>query len=116
MTSSFDILSVLLALAALVSSVADFTGATQVVELMGRLEYRPGFERFLGSIKVVGAVGLFVGLAVHAIGVAAATGFVAYFALALSAHRKIADAFPQMAPAVGLFVLSALTAVVGIAS
>ena len=62
MTTLFDILSVLLALVALGSAFADFRGLPQIQALMNRLGYRPGFERALGSIKVVGAAGLLVGL------------------------------------------------------
>jgi DoxX-like family len=116
MTLLFDVLSVLVLLAALGSATMDFRGAPQILDLMQRLQYRPGFERTLGLIKTVGALGLFVGLFVHWIGVVAALGFVAYFALAIRAHFKIGDPVKEAAGAFALFILSTLTFVVGILS
>jgi DoxX-like family len=116
MTLLFDVLSVVILLAALGSSVMDFRGAPQILDLMRRLQYRPGFERTLGLIKVAGALGLFVGLFVHWIGVAAVLGFVAYFALAIRAHFKIGDPVKEATRAFVLFILSVLAFVVGILS
>ena len=116
MKTLFVLLSVLLALAALASAVADFRGLPQIKELMRRLQYRPGFERFLGLLKVIGAAGLLVGLAMHGLGVVAAIGFLLYFILALRAHRSIGDPIRASGPAAGLAVLSLATAITGLAS
>ena len=103
-----------LALVALASSVMDFQGNPQVLELMERLGQRPGFERFLGLVKIIGALGLLVGLFEDWIGILAAAGFTLYFLLAMGAHRRIQDAPKDMAPAIGLFVLSAACLVTGL--
>jgi len=116
MKTIFEILSVVLALAMVASAVADFRGVEQIKELMHRLQYRPGFERFLGAIKLVGALGLFIGLGVSGLGIAASIGFVIYFVLAVRAHLSIGDTMKDAGPAVGLLVLSILTAVTGLAS
>jgi DoxX-like family len=116
MKTLFVICSLLLALVAAASATMDFRGAPQVRELMHRLQYRPGFERFLGLIKVLGALGLVVGLFVHGLGLAAAIGFVLYFALAVKAHVNLGDAPSAYLPAAVLLALSALTLVAGLAS
>ena len=112
----FVILSVLIALIALASAALDFKGAPQIKELMRRLQYRPGFERFLGAIKVLGALGLLIGLGIHGLGVAAALGFLIYFILAVRAHRSIGDTPKETGPAVVLAALSLLTVITGLAS
>jgi len=112
----FLLLSILLALIALGSSSLDFRGDPRVTELVYRLQFRPGFEKTLGIIKVLGAVGLLVGLFLHPIGIAAAIGFVLYFALAIRAHFKIADPVKEAVGAFALFILSVMTAIVGLLS
>lgn len=116
MKTIFMILSVVLALAMLASANADFRGREPVAKLMHRLGYRPGFERFLGSIKALGALGLFVGLFAHGIGVVAAAGLVLYFAMAIRAHVTIGDPSREMGSAIGLGTLSLVTLITGIAS
>lgn len=108
------VLAIILAVVALLSSAMDFRGTPQIEDLMRRLGRRPKFEHTLGLIKVVGAVGLFVGLAVAWIGIAAAAGFTAYFILAVRAHRSIGDPSKEIAPAGALFLLSAATLVTGL--
>jgi len=114
MTIVFDVLSVLVALGALLSAVVDFKGREDVTELMKRLGYRPNFERVLGLIKVVGALGLLAGLAYQPIGIAAAVGFVIYFALAVRAHRSIDDSISDAFPAIVFLLLSLATLATGI--
>ncbi len=114
MTIVFSVLSVLLALGAILSGFVDFKGRQDVRDLMKRLGYRPNFERVLGGIKVVGAIGLLVGLAYHPIGIAAAAGFVIYFALAVRAHRTIDDSISDAFPAIVFLLLSAATLATGI--
>lgn len=115
MKTLYEIAAAVLALAMVASGVADFRGAPQVLELMERLGYRRGFERLLGVIKLIGAVGLLVGLAITGIGVAAALGLCIYFALALRAHRSIGDPATQLIPAAVLLGLAALVAAAGLA-
>ena len=105
------ILTVLLIGVASASAVMDFQGPPQITELMARLEYRPGFERTLGLIKGLGALGLLIGFFMPWLGILAGLSFVAYFVLAVGAHRKLQDAPKEMAPALGLAVLSSLVVI-----
>jgi len=116
MKTLFIICSLLLALVSAASAMMDFRGAPQVIEMMHRLQYRPGFERFLGLVKALGALGLLVGLFVHGIGLAAAIGFVLYFALAVKAHANLGDPPMQYLPPIVLLALSGVTLITGLAS
>jgi heme O synthase-like polyprenyltransferase len=116
MKTLFIILSLLLALVAVGSATLDFRSDPNVLALMQRLQYRPGFERSLGLIKVIGALGLVIGLFAHAVGVAAGIGLAVYFLLAIRAHFKVADPVKDAIPAFALFVLSVMTVVVGVLS
>ena len=102
------IVSVLLAVIMFVTAYLDFAGSRQVLDLMRRMGRRPGFERLLGIIKILGGLGLLIGLAVPFLGLLAAAGLALYFALAVFAHSRIGDDGRAMMPAVVLFALSAL--------
>ena len=108
--------SILLALIAAASAAMDFRGTPQVRQLMHRLGYRPGFERFLGLLKAIGALGLLIGLWSHGLGIVAAIGFVLYFAMALKAHLQIGDPVREEIGAVLLLILSAVTMVTALAT
>jgi uncharacterized membrane protein YphA (DoxX/SURF4 family) len=112
----FDILSVVLAVICLGSAFMDFKGHPQVLEVMERLGYKPGFQRTLGLIKILAAVGLLIGLGVHYLGDVALVGLVVYFFLAVRAHRKVEDSRQDTLPATLLLALSGLTLVVGLLS
>ncbi len=118
MHTIFVILSLVVALIALASAAMDFRGTPQIEDLMRRLGYRPKFEHMLGVIKVVGALGLLVGLVIgpQVLALAAAFGFTLYFVLAARAHRRIGDPTKETVPAIGLTALSAATLLTGILS
>lgn len=102
-------LSVVTAIVMLGLGAYDFTGPQRVLELVRRLGHRPGFHRTLGLLKILGGLGLLVGLAIGWIGVLAAIGLVVYFVLAVRAHARLGDSGAETIPAAGLFILSALT-------
>lgn len=93
------------------SAAMDFQGPQQIKDLMARLEYRPGFERTLGLIKFAGALGLLIGFWVTPLAILTGLAFVAYFSLAVGAHRKLNDPAKEMVPAAFLLVLSTLVVV-----
>jgi hypothetical protein len=51
-------LSLVLAFVMLGSAAMDFRGAPQIIDLVARMGRLPGFERTLGLIKILGALGL----------------------------------------------------------
>jgi uncharacterized membrane protein YphA (DoxX/SURF4 family) len=114
MNATHVVLVFLLVLVLVASATMDFRGTPQIEDLMRRLGFRPKFEHTLGLIKVVGALGLLIGLAVGWIGFLAALGLVIYFALGVQAHRRIEDPMKETIPAIGLLGVSALVLVTGL--
>ena len=116
MHAIFIILAIILLVAMALSAVVDFRGSEKVEDLMRRLGHRPKFEHLLGVIKVIGDLGLLVGLlgGFRYLTVAAALGFTIYFLLAIRAHRSINDPTNEMLPAAVLLVVSAGTVLTGL--
>jgi hypothetical protein len=105
---------VILGTIASLSAIYDFVGPADLKANIARWGYRPGFERVLGLIKLVGAWGLFVGMISNPIGILASLGFVAYFALAINTHKKAGDPMGQAIPAIVLMGLSVACLVAGL--
>ena len=105
------VLTVVLLAMVVGSAAMDFQGPQQIKDLMARLEYRPGFERTLGLIKLTGALGLLIGFWAKPLAILTALCFVAYFVLAVGAHRKLNDPAKEMAPAAFLLVVSGLVVI-----
>ncbi len=105
------VLSILLALVLIATAIRDFSGPPEVIDMMRRLGYRPGFERTLGILKGLGGAGLAIGVAWAPIGVLAAAGSCVYFVLAVRAHAKLGDPGRESIPAAVLFGVSFLTLV-----
>lgn len=109
MGSAAVFFSVVTALVMLASGAYDFTMPQKVLILVDRLGHRPNFVRTLGLAKVMGGLGLLVGLVIGPLGILAALGLVAYFILAIRAHAKLGDSGAETLPAAAMFMLSALT-------
>ena len=67
--------------------------------------------RLLGTIEILGALGLLVGIWVPILGSLAALGFVFYFMGAVIAHIRVRDSIKDMGPAILLTVISVVVAV-----
>ncbi len=69
-------------------SILDFARAKFVLQNMARVGVRPSWLYPLGFLKLAGAVGLLIGIAVPALGVAAALGLVLFFTGAIATHIR----------------------------
>lgn len=81
-------------LAALMNGYAasmNFVGAEFVKVVADKVQVSQRWMVPFGILLAAGAVGLVVGFAVPALGVAAAIGLVAYFICALGAHVRVRD-------------------------
>jgi hypothetical protein len=96
------IVSVLLALALLASARLWLSRDPQVLAIVERTQLPASSPPYLASLKIAGAVGVLVGLAVSWLGVAAAAGVVAYFIVAVIAHVRVGDYKQVYAPAIPL--------------
>lgn len=103
------VLSLVLALAMLVSGGLKIVRAPRIVRLMAVVGVPPQRLPVLGALQVAGAVGLLGGLAWPLLGIAAATGLVLYFAGAVAAHLRVHD--PARQGAVMFLILSGATLV-----
>ncbi|WP_411075425.1 DoxX family protein [Streptomyces sp. cmx-4-7] len=88
---SYAVVAVLLTLGLLASAFATLTRNPRVAGIMTGLGVPESWFPWLAAAKAAGAAGLLVGLAVPALGVAAAVGVVLYFIGALVTHLRVKD-------------------------
>jgi uncharacterized membrane protein len=69
----------------------NFVGAESVKVVADRVQVSRRWMVPLGALLASGAVGLLTGLAVPALGTAAAIGLVLYFICAMTAHLRVRD-------------------------
>lgn len=91
----------------------DFAGAESVKAVADRVRVSRRWMVPLGTLLASGAVGLLAGLAVPALGTAAAIGLVLYFICAVAAHLRVHDR--QIGGALFFLVLAAAALASGIA-
>jgi uncharacterized membrane protein YphA (DoxX/SURF4 family) len=111
------IVSVILALALTLSAAMKLRRHPQIVESIHGVVGVP-LDRFwvLAALELAAAAGLIIGLWVAPLGIAAATGSVAYFVGAIIAHLRVRDTKGVANPVIPLalsiaaLVLRALTA------
>lgn len=88
---AYIVVTILAALANGIAASMDFAGAASVKLTADRLQVSQRWMGPLGVLLASGALGLLSGLAVPALGMAAAAGLVAYFVCALGAHIRVRD-------------------------
>jgi hypothetical protein len=106
-------ITMLAALANGYAACLDFAGAESVKAVADRVHVSQRWMVPLGTLLASGAVGLLTGLAVPALGIAAAIGLVLYFMCAVAAHLRVHDR--QIGGAVFFLVLAAAALASGIA-
>ncbi|MCX2179048.1 DoxX family protein [Streptomyces sp. SKN60] len=113
MSTTATVVTAVAAFMAGFSGAAIFFRAKFVVEPLAEYGVPRSTWNLLGVAKLAGAVGLLVGYAIPAIGIAAAIGLVLYFAgavitvLRARAYGHIAFPLMYMAPAVAVLALAA---------
>lgn len=88
---SYLAVTVVAALANGYAAVLNFAGVESVKVVADRVRVSSRWMVPLGTLLAAGAVGLLAGLAVSALGTAAAIGLVLYFICAVSAHVRVGD-------------------------
>ncbi len=73
------------------TALMNFIGAEFVKVVAAKVQVSQKWMVPFGILLAAGAVGLALGLAVPALGVAAAIGLIAYFTCALGAHFRVGD-------------------------
>jgi uncharacterized membrane protein YedE/YeeE len=105
MHTTYIVTTILAALANGYAASMNFAGAESVKVVADRVKVSTRWMIPLGILLASGALGLLIGFALPALGIAAAIGLVLYFVCALSAHVRARD--PQIAGAVIFLVLVA---------
>lgn len=85
------VLSVLLALAMLMSGSLKFFPTERITRLMAAVGVSGRALAALGTLQVAAAAGLLIGIWFVPLGIAAATGLILYFAGAIMAHLRASD-------------------------
>jgi hypothetical protein len=111
MNIALVVLTTLLGLAATASALGKYSMNPNVVEMLRGLGLRERQIRLLGTVELLGALGLLVGIWFPMLGLLAAIGFVLYFLGAVIAHLRVRDALMSTAPAIVLLALSIAVAV-----
>jgi DoxX-like family len=101
---AYVLTTILAALANGYAAALNFAGAESVKVVADRVRVSQKWMVPLGTLLAAGATGLLAGLAVPALGMAAAIGLVLYFVCALRAHLRVHDR--QIAGPVFFFVLA----------
>lgn len=116
MHSAYLTVIVLAAAANLYAGISDFTRPPWLLANMTRLEVEQRWLPTLGILKILGGLGLLVGIALPQIGMAAAAGLIIYFIGAMVTvlrarwYANLPFPLTWFALAVGSFVLRLLGA------
>jgi hypothetical protein len=110
---TYLVTTILAALATGYAASLNFVGAESVKVVADRIRVSRAWMGPLGVLLASGAVGLLTGLAVPALGTAAAIGLVLYFICAVIAHLRVRDR--QIGGAVFFLLLAAAALTVQVA-
>lgn len=88
---AYIVVTILVAIANGFAASMNFVGAESVRVVANQVQVPQAWMVPLGILLASGALGLMIGLAVPPLGTAAASGLVAYFICALSAHLRARD-------------------------
>jgi hypothetical protein len=90
MFAAYVLVTLVAALANIYAATLDFNRSESILDNMNRLGVPQSRLATLGGLKVAGALGLLVGIAVPLIGIAAAAGLVLFFvgAIATALHAR----------------------------
>jgi hypothetical protein len=109
---AYFVLTILTAFASGYAATMNFVGAESVKVVADQVQVSQRWMIPFGVLLASGALGLMIGLAVPALGIAAAAGLVAYFICALSTHIRAHD--HNVGGAVTFLLLAVATLVVSI--
>jgi hypothetical protein len=109
---AYLVTTTLAALATASAAYLNFVGAESVKVVADRVQVARRWMVPFGLLLASGAVGLLTGLAVPALGTAAAIGLVLYFICAVTAHLRVRDA--QFGGAVFFLLLAAAALATGV--
>jgi hypothetical protein len=109
---AYVVVTIVVALAVGYAAALSLAGADSVKVVAAKVRVPQKWMIPFGTLLACGAAGLLAGLAVPALGTAAATGLVVYFICAVSAHIRVRD--PKVGAAVSFLVMATAALVAGL--
>ena len=110
MNTVFIVLATLLGLVATFSAFGKYSMSPRVVDNLYELGLKTRQIRLLGTIEILGSLGLLIGIWIPILGKLAALGFVLYFLGAVLAHLRARQGGKDLLPALVLLILSIIVA------
>jgi hypothetical protein len=104
---AFELLCGFYAAIAAGSASGKFSRNRRVLATMRAAGVKDSWVPWLGTLELLGALGIVAGIWWPAIGVAAAVGLTAFFVGAVLAHARVKDQWPAMMPPFVLVILGA---------
>lgn len=104
------VVSVLLALVFLAVGIAKLRATEHVNTTMDGLRVTPGLRNIIGTLEILGAVGVIAGLWLEPLGVVAAAGLVLLTIGAIIFHVRARESVKQFAPVFGFPALAGIVA------
>ena len=92
----------------LFSAIGKFRKMENVIAAMHHVGVKDAQIPLLATLEAFGGLGLIVGIWSRPLGIAAASGLVLYFLAAVAAHLRKQDKVKDFAPALFIFLLSAV--------
>lgn len=109
MTTAFVILGGFLGLAISLSAVGKIKRIPGAIESIASVGVKESQYNQLALLEILGALGLFLGIWMPIIGIAASIGITLYFVGALTAHLRKKDSVAKFFPALLLLVVAIAT-------
>ncbi|MBU6347385.1 MAG: DoxX family protein [Actinomycetales bacterium] len=99
----------LLVLISTFSAIGKLRKDPRAIEPLTQVGVKANQVPVLAALELAAAAGLLIGLKLHPLALAAATGLSLYFIGAVIAHLRVKDKFAAFAPAFGLALISIAT-------
>lgn len=118
MKIAYDILAVLLAIQLVLSARMKLTRDPKAVEIIHETVKVPlRYFALLAGLEIAGGVGVFVGIWVKFLGIAAAIGVILYMLGAILAHIRVSDyVLKNLFPAIMLLIFAVVVLVLRLAT
>jgi hypothetical protein len=109
MTIALNIFGALLALASIGSAGGKLAKAPDIMASMESVGVKKSLIPVLASLEIAGGLGLIVGIWSKPLGILSAGCLALYFAGAVLSHVRSKHKIADIAPALGIFVIAAIT-------
>jgi hypothetical protein len=111
MNVALIVVASVLVVGSVASGVGKLTRQAPIVEVLTRVGVAPARIPLLGTLQILGALGVVVGIWMPVLGMLATLCLTLYYLGAMFSHLRIKDTAAGTAPATALFVVALVTTV-----